>query len=97
LFLPLLKNDFQLADTEIRRGGITPLDGAITVLLGKEDDLTAEQCDKWKRQTKKLCTMYHFEGGHFFLHDETEPVVKIINNTLINAFRDANLKLAISL
>jgi len=82
LFLPLLKNDFKLAETQIRGSEITPLDGAITVFMGKEDDLTSEQCDGWKLQTRQLCTMYHFEGGHFFLHDETEEIVKIINSTL---------------
>jgi len=86
---PLLKNDFQLVDAEMRASGISPLDGTITVLLGKEDDLTADQCDGWKRHTKELCTMYHFEGGHLFLHDEAERIVKIISNTLINTYREA--------
>jgi surfactin synthase thioesterase subunit len=88
LFLPLLKNDFQLAETEIRGAEITPLDGAITVFLGKEDDLTPEQCVAWKKHTRRLCTIYYFEGGHFFLHDETEQLLKIINQILSNAYND---------
>jgi len=97
LFLPLLKNDFHLAETEIRGSEIVPLDGAITVLLGKEDDLTAEHCVGWKHHTGRLCTMYHFAGGHFFLHGEMEQIVKIINNTLTNAHRSAGVQFSTSL
>lgn len=94
LFMPLLKNDFRLAETEIRDTTIMPLNDAITVLLGKEDDLTAEECDGWKKHTKQLCTIYHFEGGHFFLHDHTEQLVRIICNTLSIASKDAAASLA---
>jgi medium-chain acyl-[acyl-carrier-protein] hydrolase len=84
VFIPLLKNDFKLAETDIHNGEIHPLDCHITVFLGKEEDLTTEQCDGWKKHTKKLCTVHYFEGGHFFINDETEQIVRLINNTLLN-------------
>jgi surfactin synthase thioesterase subunit len=84
LLLPLLKNDFKLAETEIHNGQINPFDCNITVLLGKEEDLTSEECDGWKKHTKKKCTIHYFEGGHFFLHDETEQITWMINNTLLS-------------
>jgi surfactin synthase thioesterase subunit len=88
VFLPLLKNDFKLAETNIHNGEITPLDCNITVLLGKHEDLNAEQCDGWKKHTKRLCSIHYFEGGHFFLHNETEQIVKLINNALLNGIYD---------
>lgn len=84
VFLPLLKNDFKLVETDIHNGEIHPLDCNITVFLGKDEDLTTEQCDGWKKHTKKLCTINYFEGGHFFLHEETEQIVRLINNTLLS-------------
>jgi medium-chain acyl-[acyl-carrier-protein] hydrolase len=84
LFLPLLKNDFKLAETDIHNGEIHPFDCNITVLLGKDEDLTTDQCDGWKKHTKKLCTIHYFEGGHFFLHDETKQIVRLINNALLS-------------
>lgn len=84
VFLPLLKNDFKLAEEEIHNGEIHALDSNISVFLGKDEDLTSEQCDGWKKHTKKLCSIHYFEGGHFFLHEETEQIVKLINNTLLN-------------
>lgn len=84
LFLPLLKNDFRLAETEISNGEILPLDSNISVFLGKNEDLTIEQCDGWKKHTNKLCSIYYFEGGHFFLQEETEKIVRLINSILLN-------------
>lgn len=84
VFLPLLKNDFKLAETDIHNGEIHPLDCNITVFLGKDEDLNTEQCDGWKKHTNKLCSIHYFEGEHFFLHEETEQIVRLINNVLLS-------------
>ncbi len=84
LFIPLLKNDFKIAETGIEKREIHPLDESITIFLGKEDDLTAEQCDGWKRHTKKLCSIHYFQGGHFFLHKQTQKMVTLIDHILRN-------------
>lgn len=83
LFLPLLRNDFKLAETDYYNDEIHPLNSNISVFLGKDEDLTTEQCDGWKRHTKNLCSIHYLNGGHFFLHDETEPIVRLINNALL--------------
>lgn len=80
LFLPMLKNDFKMAETGIVHEVIRPLQNDITVFLGKDDDLTAAQCDGWKNHTSGVCNIHHFEGGHFFLHQETSALVNIINS-----------------
>lgn len=82
LLLPMLKNDFRLAETEIYNGDILPFDENITVFLGKDDDFTPEQCDGWKKHTKQHCNIHYFEGGHFFLHNEVPRMASIINMTL---------------
>lgn len=84
VFLPLLKNDFRLAETDIHNGEIHPLECNISVFLGKDEDLATEQCDGWKKHTKELCSIHYFEGGHFFLHDKTEQIVRLVNNTLLS-------------
>lgn len=88
IFLPVLKNDFKLAEMETHRPPIVPLDQPITVLLGKDDDQTAEQCDGWKIHTAHRCTIHYFEGGHFFLQHQERAVVQIINETLRNTLCD---------
>ena len=83
LFLPLLRNDFRMAETDVRGERAVPLQNDISVFMGKDDDLSAEECDSWKHCAAGRCTIYYFNKGHFFLHDETEEIVSIINNILI--------------
>lgn len=82
LFIPLLKNDFRLAETDLYDGRIDPLPIDINVFLGKDDDLTSDQCEGWKMHTTQSCNIHYFEGGHFFLNDETKGVVDLINGIL---------------
>ncbi|NLR57695.1 thioesterase [Chitinophaga polysaccharea] len=82
LYLPLLKNDFKLSETDLFEGTIHPLDCSITVLSGKGDDLTEADCEEWSMHTRQKCNIHYFEGGHFFIKDYMEGVTGIINNTL---------------
>jgi medium-chain acyl-[acyl-carrier-protein] hydrolase len=82
LFIPFLKNDFRLAEMEMHDTTIRPFNRSITVFLGKDDDLTPEQIDGWKKHTNQVCNVHYFNGGHFFLHHETEQIVKAINKAL---------------
>ncbi|AMQ01640.1 Thioesterase [Pedobacter cryoconitis] len=84
MFLPLLKNDFKLSESDEIHADLRPFDQNLTVFLGKDEDLTAEQCNNWKKHTYKLCNIHYFNGGHFFLHNETKQITKIINNVLLN-------------
>jgi medium-chain acyl-[acyl-carrier-protein] hydrolase len=83
LFLPLLRNDFRMSETALRDEAVKPLANDISVFMGKQDDLTAEECDSWKFCSSKFCSIHYFNQGHFFLHEETEQIVKIINNILL--------------
>ncbi len=80
IILPMLKNDFRIAETYVHQGEVKPLKHDITVLLGKEDELTPEQCHGWQCHTNQVCSMHYFEGGHFFLHDETKRITDLIND-----------------
>ena len=82
LFLPLLKNDFKLAERDKTKVEIKPLPFDITVFLGKEEDLTPEQIDSWKNYTSENCTIHYFNGGHFFLNEKVKEVVENINHTV---------------
>ncbi len=66
LFLPILKNDFRIAETVATGDEIHPLDTDISILTGKQDDLSPEQIAGWQMHTRKTCRPYFFEGGHFF-------------------------------
>lgn len=79
LFLPILKNDFRIVETYKCNNQVQPLDVNMSVLLGKDDDLTKNQSESWKEYTNQKCDIIHLEGGHFFINDETMKIAKIIN------------------
>ncbi|MEM6628135.1 MAG: thioesterase domain-containing protein [Bacteroidota bacterium] len=81
-FLPGLKNDFKIAETEELVSEISPFRTNISILLGKEDDLSAEECHGWAKHTTKICNMYYFNGGHFFINEVTRQVVERVCKTL---------------
>ena len=83
LFLPVLRNDFRLCSNDFSERHRVPIDSPITVFIGKEEDITAEGVDAWKNHTSLWCRIYYFRGGHFFINDFTEEIVRIINETLI--------------
>ncbi len=82
VFLPLLKNDFKLSERSKKTDNIKALPFDITVFLGKDDELTPEQIDSWKKYTFKTCNIHFYNGGHFFINNKYKDVIKIINNKL---------------
>lgn len=82
VLLPTLRSDFTIAETYESSAEINPFDIDINVMIGKDEDVTAEQMHGWKDHTNKLCTMYYFDGGHFFINEKTEEIVGVINNTV---------------
>lgn len=82
LFLPLLRADFNIIENYIYKDKKVKLNCNITVLNGKKDDLTLNDTIEWRNHTNKDCKILMFDGGHFFINDNTEDIVRIINDTL---------------
>ena len=83
LYMPLLRTDFTLAETDLTQREVYPFDCDITILSGKEDHrISREQIVAWRTHTKGSCMFRYFNGGHLFLHDQAVGIVKLIENTL---------------
>ncbi len=82
LFLPLLRGDFKIIENYQYKEKKIKLDVDMSVLNGKEDDLSMNEIVEWKVHTKKKCKTYMFNGGHFFINQEEKEVVNIINYIL---------------
>jgi surfactin synthase thioesterase subunit len=87
VLLPTLRSDFKVAETYEHNSEVIPFDHDISVLIGKDEEVSAEQMHGWRKHTKKVCHLYYFEGEHFFIHEETEKVVSILNHNLLQAYR----------
>ncbi len=82
LFVPLLKNDFRIVESYKFNSDTTPIDSDISVLIGREDKLTMDEYNGWKKHTTQKCNFHFFKGGHFFLHQSSVQIVDIINQTV---------------
>lgn len=82
IFLPALKNDFMIMETADYGANIKLFPCDLSVLIGKEDDLTLEEREGWKNYTDQACAIHYFEGGHFFFLDKIKQVAHIINQAI---------------
>lgn len=83
IFLPILRADFKVNDTYKYIEPDKKLDCNITVINGKEDDMSLSDIVGWKQHTSGDCKIYMMDGGHFYLNDKYEDIIKIINHTLV--------------
>ncbi|MGE5342761.1 MAG: thioesterase II family protein [Candidatus Omnitrophota bacterium] len=88
VLLPMLRSDFKIAETYKYTDEIVTLNHDITVFIGKDEDVSAQQMHGWKDLTTQKCTIHYVEGGHFFINEKTEYIIKTINNTLLPAPKD---------
>lgn len=85
IFLPVLRNDFKIAETEIHDNDMTTKNVNITALFGESECLTKEQMEGWKSYSNGDCSLIFYEGGHFFIHNHTKEIVKMINTKLFSS------------
>lgn len=84
IFMPVLRADYEAIETYSHVPKDECLDCNISILGGKLDkEVTIEDLNQWSKYTRKQCKVYEFDGGHFFINQETQDVVNIINDTLI--------------
>lgn len=84
-FLPIFKSDFSIIENYRHVNKNDKLDCFITVLNGKQDPyVNINNVLGWSKYTKKQCGFQTFEGGHFYINDNLEKVVKIINDSILN-------------
>lgn len=87
-FIPILRADYKMFES-YNYNRTSPINTDMTIFHGKDDQLTKGKVEGWKKHTSKNCTIYEIEGDHFFIHQKTKDVLKIINTEL----KDSLLKI----
>lgn len=82
LFTPILRNDFKMLEKYLYKEKKYKIQCDISILNGKEDDITLEELLAWKNHGDKGFKVYNFEGNHFFINTNVEYITKIINTIL---------------
>ena len=83
LLLPMLKADFSMAENYQHQIG-SKVNAPITALASKGDIwLSPESISDWSKKTFGPFSSHWFEGGHLYLNQETEALVKYIQEKLL--------------
>lgn len=84
LFLPLLRADFQIADTYVSDKVV--LSCPITILAGTEDvDIKPVQLESWKELTSCAGEVHYVPGDHFFIEKNKQLVFKLLSEKIESA------------
>jgi surfactin synthase thioesterase subunit len=80
--LPALRADYKATETYACPPDVT-VDCPITALVGDNDPkTTVDEAKAWARQTTGSFDLHVFSGGHFFLTDHADEIIKIIDRRL---------------
>jgi surfactin synthase thioesterase subunit len=85
-FLPIVRADFQSISDYYYTSRSFPLNVPITIMLGNEEKISDDDAAKWQLETDNLVTVHHFEGGHFFITEQTEKICKLIIEKIDSVF-----------
>ena len=83
LCTPILRNDFKMIEEYVYNEKKEKIQCDITILNGKEEDITLEEILAWKKHADKGFKVYNFAGDHFFINNNIENIVNIINHVLV--------------
>lgn len=84
-FIPIIRADYKILETYDCVHTNTKFEFDISVLGGRRDkDFNDKELEVWKNCTIGKCSIYKFDGGHFFINEKVEDIVKIINKVLLS-------------
>ena len=85
IFIPIIRNDYKIIENYEYKHSSYKFDFDIKVFYGEADDgIIPSDLIRWKESSTRSVDIIKFNGGHFYIHDEIETVVKNINNILIS-------------
>lgn len=83
LFLPILRNDFRILEYYRYKNKEDKIECKLSIFNGKQDSIKFEELAAWRSHAGNGVKFYNLEGNHFFINDNTENIINIINNTLV--------------
>lgn len=87
LLLPAIRADFTLLQ-HYRYRPRPRLEVPLTVLAGRDDTHVAEALlEDWQLETTGVCRQHWFDGGHFFLAQQQDKVLDLVQHRLGAALR----------
>ncbi len=83
LFLPIIRSDFKILETYNHEQREDKIQCDVSILNGKRDSINLQEILAWKNHVGKGFRVYNFEGDHFYINNNVENIINVINGTLI--------------
>jgi len=83
ILLPIIRNDYKVLESYNYKERINKIECNISALNGNLDSIDLKDILAWNRHTSGSFKLYNFEGNHFFINNNAERIVNVINNILI--------------
>ena len=87
LTLGTLRADYRVCESFAHRGS-APLAVPIQVLAGRDDDIEAHRIEAWRDEAGDDFALHWFDGGHFFIREQEEPVLAMLERSLGRPIQD---------
>ncbi|MES2731618.1 MAG: thioesterase domain-containing protein [Bacteroidota bacterium] len=79
---PILRADFKVIES-YNHTEIPPLDIAITVITGTQEDMTMEDIYLWQKETSAAVNFIRMPGNHFFINQYPFEIIQVIARKLV--------------
>jgi len=78
---PIIRADFMVVESfsYVPR---EPLNIPVTVIIGTEEGISAEDAGKWQEETVCQADVYRFPGTHFFIFGHEKEIMEIISTKI---------------
>jgi surfactin synthase thioesterase subunit len=80
---PIIRNDFH-AISNYRYEKKEKLNIPIMVITGDRELITSSDVRLWESETKLPVEFHELPGGHFFIFDNSEKIINLVENKLLN-------------
>ncbi|MBU3102832.1 thioesterase II family protein [Clostridium gasigenes] len=83
IYLPIIRSDFLILENYNYKEMSYKIQCDVSILNGKKDDISLDGILSWKKHVEKGFKVYNFEGNHFYMKNNVENIINVINGTLI--------------
>lgn len=82
LVMPVLRADYTLVHA-YRPNAARPVPIPLAAFYGQEDPaVSVEDIEGWRENTTRSASVHAFPGGHFYLTDDLDPVLRTLNEVI---------------
>jgi len=81
VYEPIIRADFKVVET-YQHQATAPFDVPLLAVIGRNEEVTLEEAQRWQELTSVPITVKQFPGNHFFIYPHAFELMKLITRTI---------------